>query len=160
MNKQDITTMIEFNLWANGRLLAACEALTPAEFTAEVTPDPGWGSLRGILVHTLDTEYGWRSALQAQDDIILNASDFPDIATLKARWDLERDAWLSYMNELTDDVLNQGYGQDPTSGPKVWQTIMHVVLHSMQHRSEAAAFLTGLGYSPGELDLAVFMQTQ
>lgn len=159
MNKNDISTLIRFNFWANSRLLAACEHLTPDEFTREVTPDPGWGSLRGVLVHTLDTEYGWRSILQAQEtNTILEASDFADVAALKARWDIERAAWLDYVTSLRGESVNQGYGGDSQNGPKVWQTIMHVVIHGIQHRGEAAFILTGYGHSPGELDFDVFLQ--
>lgn len=159
MNKNDLTIFIHFNFWANGRVLAACERLSRDEFTREVTPDPGWGSLRGILVHTLDTEYGWRSTLQAQNsNRILEAADFADVATLKARWDIERAAWVDFLAGQTDDSVSQGYGEDPQSGPKVWQTFMHVVAHGIQHRSEAAFILTGYGYSPGELDFGVFLK--
>lgn len=157
MNKTDISTLIHFNFWANERILAACEHLMADEFTRAVAPDPGWGSLRGILVHTLDTEYGWRTSLQALEDIILDESDFADVAVLRARWETEKAAWFDYVTSLTDERLDQGYGEDSQNGPKVWQTIMHVVAHSIQHRSEAAFILTGYGHSPGELDFAVFM---
>ncbi len=159
MNKDEIFTLIRFNFWANERLLTACEQLTLDEFTQEVTPNPGWGSLRGILVHILDTEYGWRSLLQAQDaNNILEASDFADVATLKASWAIEKDAWLNYAASLQDENLDQGYGEDAQNGLNVWQTIMHVVMHNIQHRGEAALILTGYGHSPGELDFDLFLQ--
>jgi uncharacterized damage-inducible protein DinB len=159
MNKNDISTLIRFNFWANGRLLAVCEHLAPDEFSREVTPDPGWGSLRGVLVHILDTEYGWRSILQAQEtNTILEAADFANVAALKARWDSERAAWFDYATSLNDESINQGYGEDAPNGPKVWQTIMHVISHGIQHRGEAAFILTGYGYSPGELDFDIFLQ--
>ena len=158
MNNQEIGTLIRFNFWANGRLLTACQQLTTDQFTREVTPDPGWGSLRGVLVHMLDTEYGWRSVLQAQEDVILEAADFADVVALEARWTVEEAAWLAYLSTLSNDDLHQGYGKDRQNGPKVWQTIMHVITHSIQHRSEAAFILTGYGHSPGELDFDLFLK--
>ena len=159
MDKSDLTTFIQFNFWANERILAACERISADQFTRRHTPDPGWGSLRGILVHTLDAEYGWRSILQAQDeDGILEADDFADPAALKSRWEMERAAWFDYAASLDEDSLHRRYGDDPHSGPKVWQTIVHVVTHGIQHRSEAAAILTGYGHSPGELDFDRFLQ--
>ncbi len=159
MNEHDISTLVRFNFWANRRVLAACENLTQDEFTRQVAPDPGWGSLRGVLVHTLDTEYGWRTILQAQEtDTILEASDFADVAALKARWEIETAAWLAYVTSLTGEIVNQGYGEDAPNGPRVWQTIMHVVTHGIQHRGEAAFMLTGYGHSPGELDFDVFLR--
>jgi uncharacterized damage-inducible protein DinB len=158
MDKRDLTKLVQYNFWANGRILATCEHISPDEFTRELAPDPGWGSLRAMLVHTLDAEYGWRAILQSQNaDEILKAADFPDVAALKARWGIERTAWLAYMDGLRAESLDQGYGTDPHQGPKVWQTILHVVIHGVQHRSEAAAVLTGYGHSPGELDFDVFL---
>lgn len=159
MNTSAISTWVAYNFWANARVLAACERVTTAEFTRAVTPDPGKGSLRGILVHALDAEYGWRSVLQAQnEDEILEPEDFAEVAALKARWARERGDWVAYIASLTDESLNAHYGGEAQKGMKVWQTILHVVNHGTQHRSEAAAILTGYGQSPGELDFDLFLQ--
>lgn len=161
MDKNAIATLIHFNFWANDHILAACEHISVDEFTRDLVPDPGWGSLRGLLVHILDTEYGWRSILQSQNaDNILKATDFADVAALKASWDSERFAWLAYVAGLNAESLGKGYGPDPQNRPKVWQTIMHVVTHGIQHRSEAAAILTGYGWSPGELDFDLFLRAK
>lgn len=37
---------------------------------------------------------------------------------------------------------------------------MHVVIHGVQHRSEAAAILTDYGWSPGDLDFDVFLKAK
>lgn len=159
MNERDLATLIRFTFWADRRLLAACDRLTPDEFTRDLTPDPGWGSLRGVLVHLLDTAYGWRSILQGQKPAtILEASDFADVAALKARWEVEEAAWLDYVASLSGERIDQGQGDDAPDGLALWQTIMHVVIHGIQHRSEAAFILTGLGQSPGELDFDLFVQ--
>ncbi len=156
MNRQDILTLIQFNIWANDRLLAACEQLTDDAFIRAVTPDPGWGSLRGILVHALDTEYGWRSILQEEDgDTILDSADFPTLSTLRTRWEVENRAWLDYVSNLTDEQIQRA-GDD--GALNVWQTIMHVVMHGIQHRSEAAVIMTEAGHSPGELDFDRFLR--
>ena len=41
----------------------------------------------------------------------------------------------------------------------LWQQLLHQVNHATQHRSEAA-LLTRLGYSPGWLDLLVYVDEQ
>lgn len=158
MNRADISAMIAYNFWADDCILAACEQVSVDEFTREITPNPGWGSLRGILVHALDTEYGWRLILQAQDaSEILDQVDFVDGMALRTRWNVERMAWLTYESGLNEDTLNKGYGDDPKASPKVWQKIVHVINHGTQHRSEAAAILTGYGQSTGELDFDTFL---
>ena len=159
MTITELSTLIHFNTWANNQILTTCEQLTQEEFTQALTPNPGWGSIRGILVHMLDTEWGWRTQLQPDlEDIILKESDFPDMATVKARWEVEQKAWLELMEDFDSQKLQQTSGTDPENSMTVWQVMMHTLFHSMQHRSEVATFLTGFGHSPGELDLSTFLR--
>lgn len=158
MDTAEIATLIAYNIWANERILAACEKVSAQEFIQAATPDAGWGSLRGCLVHALDTEYGWRmvlSGLPATE--ILDESDFPDAAALAARWQSEHAAWQEYAAGLSAQSLNLPYDEAEQQNPMVWQTILHVLFHSAQHRSEAAALLTGFGQSPGEVDFLVYL---
>ena len=63
---QDIVTLYEYNYWATQRTLAASASLAYAQYGAPVVSNPGYGSLRSILVHMLDTERGWRMLCQHQ----------------------------------------------------------------------------------------------
>lgn len=153
MHKLDIVTLISYTFWADMRVLTTCEYVTPEEFTQPVMPDPGWHSLRGTLVHALDTAYGWRTALEGIEDTgIIDENHFANAASLKDRWMTEREAWLDYAATLTDENLNTVWWSNEQSTRTRWQTILHVVNDLTHHRSEAAAMLTGYGHSPGELD--------
>ena len=148
-----MVTLISYTFWADLRVLSACEKVSPEEFVRVVTPDPGWHSLRGTLVHALDTAYGWRTALQEIEDTgVIDEHLFADAASLKQRWEEERNAWMAYVTQLTDDELNALWWAEGDRKRARWQTIMHVVNDLTHHRSEAAAMLTGYGQSPGELD--------
>jgi uncharacterized damage-inducible protein DinB len=153
-----ITQLIHYNFWADEHILNACGGLPEADFTRPIDPDPGWGSLRGILAHALDAEMGWRAVLEGRNAAFeLTAADFPDVGSLRERWAAERDAWLAYAAGLSDEQLNQSIGPNHDPEMSAWQVIIHVVNHGTQHRAEAAAFLTGLGRSPGELDFDVYL---
>jgi uncharacterized damage-inducible protein DinB len=153
MHKLDIVTLISYTFWADMRVLNACEKVSPADFVRLASPDPGWHSLRGTLVHALDTAYGWRTALQELEDTgVIDESNFANATILKKRWETEREAWIEYVTKLTDDELNAIWWSQGESKRTRWQTIMHVVNDLTYHRSEAATMLTGYGQSPGELD--------
>jgi uncharacterized damage-inducible protein DinB len=153
MHKSDIVTLVSYTFWADMRVLNACEKVSPQDFVRAVSPDPGWRSLQGTLVHALDTAYGWRTALQEIEDTgVIDESHFANATTLKLRWEAERDAWIEYVTKLADDELNDIWWSQGESQRTRWQTIMHVVNDLTHHRSEVAAMLTGYGQSPGELD--------
>ncbi len=151
-------TLVSYTFWADMRVLHACEKVSSEEFVRAATPDPGWHSLRGTLVHALDTAYGWRVALQEIEDAgVLDESHFANAVSLKKRWEDEEKAWLAYVADLSDDELNAIWWSQGESKRTRWQTIMHVVNDLTHHRSEAAAILTGYGQSPGELDFDQFI---
>lgn len=159
MHKSDIETLIAYNFWADREILAACEEISAGDFTRPVMPDPGWHSLRGTLVHLLDTEYGWRAALQNLPDAgELHEEDFPDVVSLRARWQQEEAAWLAYISGLDEVALNAVWRNEGTIQRTRWQTILHVINDGTYHRSEVAAMLTGYGRSPGELDFEGYLR--
>jgi uncharacterized damage-inducible protein DinB len=62
MNIQDILTIYDYNYWATRQILVASMHVNPEQL---ITPTVhSFGSLRGTLVHTLDSESGWRMLLQ------------------------------------------------------------------------------------------------
>ena len=158
MNRQDIALLFRYNDWANDRIMDTAEALTTEQLT---TPnDLGWGSLRGALVHLLDAEYVWRNLLKDGEHVEwLQPEDFPDVASIRARWHKERAAFWRYLASLSDEDLSAtiSYEGDVIRYRVLWHCLAHVVNHGTQHRAECAALLTGFGHSPGNLDFTVFL---
>ena len=70
----------------------------------------------------------------------------------------------SYVASLSDEQINGTMVYKSTNGAPyeepLWQLLLHVVNHGTQHRSEAAALLTDLGHSPGNIDLIVYIREQ
>jgi uncharacterized damage-inducible protein DinB len=115
-----------------------------------------WGSLRGTLVHTLDTEYGWRLLIQeGKDSEVFEEADFPTLESIVTRWREEEANMRNYLASLRDEDMARAVSYDVSGGTRqrvLWHTLFHVVNHGMQHRGEAAHLLTQYGQSPGELD--------
>lgn len=161
MQLSDINLMYEYNFWANRLLLDKSALVTPEQFVAPTTHS--WGSLRGTLVHTMDTEWGWRTFLETgsfTDD--LNPDDFPTVAAVRARWETEEADWRAYLGSLTDadlTAIKRWTGENGVGREWVlWHLLFHVVNHGMQHRSEIAHMLTQYGQSPGDLDFTRWLR--
>lgn len=160
MNKQDILLFYRYNQWANGKILDAAANVTQEQFAA-----PGsfpHGGLRGTLVHALFAEWIWRTRWEGTSPTNrLNPEDFPGVDSLRARWQEEEKQLLDFVNAVPEERLNSTFDYRNTSGKPftkiLWQVMVHVVNHGTQHRSEAAAILTELGHSPGDLDLISFL---
>ena len=60
--KDNLFALVQYNTWANTRLLQAAAQLTPEQLTA-----PCWLSQNSVfstLLHTLDTQWYWRLGCQ------------------------------------------------------------------------------------------------
>ena len=163
MNKQDIQLLYKYNHWANTRILNAASNLTPEQFLAPASFPHR--ELRGTLTHVLFAEWLWRSRLQGESPTHhFKPEDFPTFDSLRARWREEEKAMNSFIEGLTDEKLSGTIQYKTTKGVVMenvfWQVMTHVVNHGTQHRSEAAAILTELGHSPGDIDLIVFLREQ
>jgi len=156
--REDIELLLRYSDWANDKILARAEKVSAEQLGA--LNDFGWGSLRGALVHLMDAEYVWRNLLKDGEHVEwLQPDDFPDVASIRARWGEERAAFWKYLNSLSDADLSGiiSYKGDETRYRVLWHCLAHVVNHGTQHRAECAALLTGFGHSPGNLDFTVFL---
>jgi uncharacterized damage-inducible protein DinB len=164
MKTDEIKLLYEYNYWADHRILATCANVNQEQYIAPTSD----GSLRAILVHTLDSEWAWRTAFQEYrnkpklwEHTDLTEADLPTLDALKERWQVEEQAMRVYLASLTDQDLN-GLVRYVIPGGIVrqrvlWHCLLHLVNHGTQHRSEAAVLLTSYGQSPGDLDFTLFL---
>src|SRR5262245_45758772 len=162
MDTTDIQALYTYNRWCNTRILAAAAGLTDEQFRA---PGPfPHGGLRGTLVHALFAEWVWRLRWQGTPPahtFRLKPEEYPTVAALRGRWEVEDAALTEFVAGLTDQKLRSQLEYTSTEGGRhrrvLWETMAHLVNHGTQHRSEAAAMLTAAGHSPGDIDLIVYL---
>lgn len=166
MNLESISLLYAHNIWANDRLLGAAAGISPAQFTRSVPWLNGGGSLRSVLVHLYGAEWTWRSRcmLGISPTSLPQEEEFPTLESLYERWREESETMRYYIAGLTSARLSDPIQYKNTRGRSfqqpLWQILSHVVLHGMQHRSEAALLLTEFGRSPGDLDLIRYLREQ
>lgn len=159
MQRHDIAFLVDYNYWANTRVLAAAARLPPDTFVAPTTIMPR--TIRSTLVHQLDVEWSWRLRWQGRSEAEpLANEDFATVDQLAVRWQVEEQAMRAYLATLTDADLEQPLVVGGGAARPLWQYIVHVINHGTQQRSDAAVLLTAAGYSPGGLDIADFVRMQ
>lgn len=171
MNIDEIQLLYDYNDWADARILAACARVSPQQYAAPTSSGTGRGGLRGTMVHMLDNIWQWRITLQgyyrepladeaAYDATELHEDAFPTLAALRERWMTEQREMRAYIATLTQETLNGKIRYVIPGALRehvVWHILLDVIIHAMQHRSEAAALLTGYGQSPGDFDFTMFL---
>jgi uncharacterized damage-inducible protein DinB len=156
-----IATLYDYDHWASTRVLDTAAQLDPSKLDA--APLAGLASLRSILTHTLGSLWIWRSRLEGvSPSAQLDPANFPSLGAIRERWETELAAMRALVARLDDAELALPVAYKTTGGaaqttPR-WQILVHVANHGTQHRSEAAAVLTALGHSPGNLDMIVFFR--
>lgn len=161
MNRNDVELLYRYTDWANARVLGQTAQVPARDYTAPA-PVPQ-GSLRGTLVHTLAAEIVWRRRWQGDSPTaLIGEDDLPTVGMLADRWEQETQARHQFVAALTDADLDRTVHYTTTQGTTkanvLWHLMAHVVNHGTQHRSEAAMLLTSYGFSPGDLDLIVFLR--
>jgi uncharacterized damage-inducible protein DinB len=160
LNADYCRTLFDYNYWARDRILAILADVSEGEFAR----DNGftYRSIRGILAHCLDAEYGWRHRFEGKSrNDILTGELLATPRLLADRWRLEEVLMRSYLSLLTDSQLTGDLTWVDAQGinrrlPNLWASLTHVIVHTAQHRSEAAEALTMIGRSPGDLDFGVY----
>ena len=158
-----IQTLYHYSEWANQRILETAAKANADQFLEEV--GVSYSSLRDTLVHIMSSQWMWLMRWTGTSPRSrLEAGDYPDLASIRARWgEIEADS-QQFISELTPARLGGVVNYltiegEPRSYP-LWQLMLQQVNHATQHRSEAAVMLTQFGHSPGDLDFVVYLRLQ
>ncbi len=113
-------------------------------------------------MHTLFGEWVWRKRWEGNPiNPEWKQDEFPTFELLRSRWAEEGSKLLQFVVNLTDESLDRKFHYVSTEADPherlLWESMMHLVNHRTQHKTEAAAILIGFGYSPGDIDLIVLL---
>jgi uncharacterized damage-inducible protein DinB len=161
MKTEEMLTLIEYNTWANQRVLGRTASLH-----SEQLKEPTWlshGNLLSTLIHIIDTQWFWRSACQEGSLPVeeLSETQLPDTNSLRAYWKEEDERLHAYVGALTDRQLEDDVQYTfPRARPrikKLWHILTHIVNHGTHHRSEVGQYLATLNHSPHDLDFIIYV---
>ncbi|GAC1465851.1 MAG: hypothetical protein PVS3B1_13530 [Ktedonobacteraceae bacterium] len=154
MHIVDIQLLFDYYYWATAQILNATEMVSNEQFT-RVRPY-GQRSLRAM-----SSERNWRTRWQGNATLPdLDEQKFPTLAALQTYWKQQALEMRTFLHSVQEEDLTriiEGTTDEGTVyADPVWHSMLHVLFHGSQHRSEAAEFVTEYGFSPGELYFFVF----
>lgn len=150
-----VPLLFDYLYWLRDRVLRAAGQLEAASFR-QTSPLNG-RDLRGTLVHELDVELGWRARLRGEppeawgEAAALDPERYPTVASLVAHWRTDEAEMRTWIGGLDGRTLAAPVTANGLEGYALEIYLLHVVEHGVTEFTSAAAILTELGRSPGEL---------
>jgi len=151
MKSRDVRMLLDYHYWARDRMLDAVEALTPDQFTRELSGS--FRSVRDTLAHIYGAEWIWYSRWHGESPTALPTPEtFPDFAPLRQAWRDHEKRMRTFVEELDDHGLERVVSYkllNGTPGASVLgHMIQHVVNHASYHRGQVTTLLRQLGAAP------------
>lgn len=152
-----VRRLFDYSDTINERFLTMAEGLS----VEQLNESSGYshGSLGSLLTHLLFTEWVWRELAQNPGNPSMPPRERRaySVAELREVQQAEQARRKSFLETLSDaDLAEQVQVFDPRTGkpePMVrWHMLLQPLIHSVQHRSEAAQIFPRLGQSPGNID--------
>ena len=140
MTPEDARTLFAYDAWANQRVLDACAALAPEQFTQRPGVELSLGARHHGAHHGRASGFGW-SAFRAARRSAAERRSVPGsrrlAKTLGARWSASfwhTSAALSAADLERELRLSGHEGQ--SAQHLLWQTLQHLANHSTYHRGQ------------------------
>jgi uncharacterized damage-inducible protein DinB len=167
MTKEDIQLLYEYDRWGNNRVLQAASTLTTEQFTRDL--GGSFRSIRDTLLHIIAGEWGWLAYwkepfddsafladLVRRRDAMFHPDAFPTVAAVQLKWAEVEGEQLEFVNQLTDEGLEQLLPARSTQ-IKLVHLMQHVANHSTYHRGQIALMMRQLNAEPLATDFHVFL---
>lgn len=160
MQIDQIKELYDYDHWANERLWQAVAGLNLDQLNMDM--HNGIGSILATLLHMVSATWLWRTRWQGiMPTSMLTIADFPTLQSIHTRWQEEEGQLQRFLTTLHDEDLNRELRYVRMASGQVfteplWKTMLHLINHQTQHRSEIAMQLTALNHSPGELGMSLF----
>jgi uncharacterized damage-inducible protein DinB len=151
-----IRDFYDYNEWANRRLLKVAAGL--GDDNVVYSPGASLASVVKTMAHVAAAQINWLERWQGGVNRVstVELASAMGLDDVRAAFDRSHDGLRKYIASLTDADLDYTLTYQDSRGASnerpLWQLITHVANHGTYHRGEAAAELTALGHSPGDLD--------
>lgn len=149
-----IEMLFEHNFVVREPILDSVRQLSEEDFIRN--HGVGWGSVRDILVHLINTEKYWISILNDDEMEFMDSSDYPDVDSIAKAWKNVEKETRAYLMTLDDSHLHHVKGvrwPDATISFTVRKALLHLATHEVHHRGLIVGLIRKMGHSPPVVDM-------
>ncbi len=147
MNITYLQQMYDYNYWANRQVWDCILALSDADFKKHL--DYSIGSIHIQITHLIAVESWWFKYLATDDIEFDEIENYPTRDAIRQHWDGVETMVRNYLANLTETELERTvrppFWNEEYQAIKVWEAIMQVSYHSLDHRAQILAGLHSLG---------------
>jgi len=152
-----IEDLFRHHVWANTRLLEACENLSDEQLDARI---PGtYGSIRDTLGHVLRAEISYVERVTGQTPSEqFKEGEFPDFEMLKSALKWTGQEFLQLARGVKEgDLVSETDGKVIVEY-RLSSLLTQSINHATEHRSQIATILTQQGIEPPNMDVWTYME--
>ena len=153
-DSKQLRRLVAYNQWADERILAAIEGLSPEELSGP--REAYFGTIAGNLRHTVFAQRIWLARWRGETPRYDEQLTVPWPQAFAETHNAVR----AYVGGLSDTGADRVVRYTDLRGNHreipLAHAITHVVNHGTAHRAETGLLLERLGRSPGDLDYTVF----
>jgi len=161
MTVTEAREMFGYASWANARMFAAAEALTPEQLDAPAASS--FPSVRATLAHIVWAEWIWMRRWLGESPTTVppwvGGGSLAEVKAELATLEAERGVFLGRLSDSDLDAVTTYRGTDGKAfSHPLGQLMRHVVNHSTYHRGQLAAQLRQLGRTPPSTDFTRYLR--
>lgn len=149
-----------YHAWANERLLKACEALTPEQFTRNL--GGGFPTIQATLVHMIDVDSLWLARLKGDTVQDVGPEQVPTVASAREQLAALAARLQAYTAALDEAEARRPLVVRPRHGGEyrhpAWEIVLHMVNHGTHHRGQVSTMLRQVGAVPPAMDLVYYLR--
>ena len=150
--------LAEYNAWMNGKLYAACAALSDEE--RKLDRGAFFRSIHGTLNHLLLADSVWMGRFEGRPFAFRSLdqelyTSFDELWTQRTQLDERISAWVAGLSDaaLAGKLQFTSAITKRTHAPALWKVVAHFFNHQTHHRGQLTALLSQAGVDYGVTDL-------
>ena len=149
-----IEMLVNHNSVCRDPLFKTLEQLEPEEFLKSI--GAGKGSVRDILVHTMNAEKFWIAFLKESEYQMSKPEDLNDIQSIRDEWSKVSTDTEEFIKNLAENKLHQVKSirkGDQTISFTLAKALLHITTHETHHRGFLIGLIRQKGLEPPDVNM-------